>query len=113
VIADWAARRVKAGLRPFHDRFPTKRGEMVATIEELQSHQFVLIDLEGTASRLLSRAFARSSLSLPLILHRSTRLPPAVQLVREEGEALNAPSHTGWSIAVTRRDSYTQFPAHR
>jgi hypothetical protein len=27
VIADWAARRVKAGLiRPFHDRFPTKRG---------------------------------------------------------------------------------------
>ena len=42
-----------------------KEGEMVATIGELsQSHQFVLIDLEGTASRLLSRAFARSSLVL-------------------------------------------------
>jgi chromosome partitioning protein len=36
---------------------------MVATIGELsRSHEFVLIDLEGTASRLLSRVFARSHL---------------------------------------------------
>jgi chromosome partitioning protein len=63
VIADWAARRVKAGLHvPFTIVSRPKEGEMVATIGELsQSHQFVLIDLEGTASRLLSRAFARSS----------------------------------------------------
>jgi len=38
---------------------------MVATIGELaQNHDWVLIDLEGTASRLLSRAFARSHLVL-------------------------------------------------
>ena len=61
IDSDWAARRVKAGLHvPFTIVSRPKEGEMVATIGELsQSHQFVLIDLEGTASRLLSRAWTK------------------------------------------------------
>src|SRR6476660_4532721 len=66
VIADWAARRAKDGLKvPFTVVSRPKEAEMVATIAQLaQSHDWVLIDLEGTASRLLSRAFARSHLVL-------------------------------------------------
>ena len=80
---------------------------MVATIGELsQSHQFVLIDLEGTASRLLSRAFARSSLVL-IPLNPSpidARLAAsAVQLVQEEGEALER--------SIPYRLVYSCYPA--
>jgi chromosome partitioning protein len=108
VIADWAARRVKAGLHvPFTIVSRPKEGEMVATIGELsQSHQFVLIDLEGTASRLLSRAFARSSLVL-IPLNPSpidARLAAsAVQLVQEEGEALER--------SIPYRLVYSCYPA--
>jgi chromosome partitioning protein len=93
VIADWASRR-RHGAQdvPFTIVARPKEAEMVATIGELsQIHDFVLIDLEGTASRLLSRAFARSHLIL-IPLNPSpidARLAAAaVQLVHEEGEAL-------------------------
>jgi chromosome partitioning protein len=93
VIADWASRRAKGGLAvPFTVVLRPKEAEMVATIAQLaQTHDWVLIDLEGTASRLLSRAFARSHLVL-IPLNPSpidARLAAAaVQLVHEEGEAL-------------------------
>jgi chromosome partitioning protein len=93
VIADWAARRVKDGLQvPFSVVSRPKEGEMVATIGQLtQTHDWVLVDLEGTASRLFSRALARSNLVL-IPLNPSpidARLAAAaVQLVLEESEAL-------------------------
>ena len=93
VIADWASRRRQGAQDvPFTIVARPKEAEMVATIGELsQIHDFVLIDLEGTASRLLSRAFARSHLIL-IPLNPSpidARLAAAaVQLVHEEGEAL-------------------------
>ena len=93
VIADWAARRVKDGLQvPFSVVLRPKEGEMVATIGQLaQTHDWVLVDLEGTASRLFSRALARSNLVL-IPLNPSpidARLAAAaVQLVLEESEAL-------------------------
>jgi chromosome partitioning protein len=108
VIADWGARRTKAGLRvPFSVVSRPKEGEMVATIGQLaQSHDWVLIDLEGTASRLLSRALARSHLVL-IPLNPSpidARLAAtAVQLVHEESEALER--------AIPYRLVYSCYPA--
>ena len=93
VIADWAARRVKDGLQvPFSVVSRPKEGEMVATVgQHTQTHDWVLVDLEGTASRLFSRALARSNLVL-IPLNPSpidARLAAAaVQLVLEESEAL-------------------------
>ena len=80
---------------------------MVATIGQLaQSHDWVLIDLEGTASRLLSRALARSHLVL-IPLNPSpidARLAAtAVQLVLEETEALER--------AIPYRLVYSCYPA--
>jgi chromosome partitioning protein len=108
VIADWAARRTKDGLKvPFTVVSRPKEAEMVATIGQLaQSHDWVLIDLEGTASRLLSRAFARSHLVL-IPLNPSpidARLAAAaVQLVHEEGEALER--------SIPYRLIYSCYPA--
>ena len=66
VIVDWAKRREDLGLRtPFHVVGRPKEAEMVSTIGQLsQEYDWILIDLEGTASRLMSRAFARSNLVL-------------------------------------------------
>ena len=108
VIADWAARRVKDGLRvPFSVVSRPKEGEMVATIGQLtQTHDWVLVDLEGTASRLFSRALARSNLVL-IPLNPSpidARLAAAaVQLVLEESEALER--------SIPYRLVYSCYPA--
>jgi chromosome partitioning protein len=108
VIADWAARRVKDGLQvPFSVVSRPKEGEMVATIGQLtQTHDWVLVDLEGTASRLLSRALARSHLVL-IPLNPSpidARLAAAaVQLVLEESEALER--------SIPYRLVYSCYPA--
>ena len=108
VIADWAARRVKDGLRvPFSVVSRPKEGEMVATIGQLtQTHDWVLVDLEGTASRLFSRALARSHLVL-IPLNPSpidARLAAAaVQLVLEESEALER--------SIPYRLVYSCYPA--
>ena len=108
VIADWAARRVKDGLQvPFSVVSRPKEGEMVATIGQLtQTHDWVLVDLEGTASRLLSRALARSNLVL-IPLNPSpidARLAAAaVQLVLEESEALER--------SIPYRLVYSCYPA--
>jgi chromosome partitioning protein len=93
VIVDWAKRREDQGLRiPFHVVGRPKEAEMVSTIGQLsQEYDWILIDLEGTASRLMSRAFARSNLVL-IPLNPSpidARLAAhAVKLVIEESEAL-------------------------
>ena len=108
VIADWDARRVKDGLQvPFSVVSRPKEGEMVATIGQLtQTHDWVLVDLEGTASRLLSRALARSHLVL-IPLNPSpidARLAAAaVQLVLEESEALER--------SIPYRLVYSCYPA--
>ena len=108
VIADWAARRVKDGLQvPFSVVSRPKEGEMVATIGQLtQTHDWVLVDLEGTASRLFSRALARSNLVL-IPLNPSpidARLAAAaVQLVLEESEALER--------SIPYRLVYSCYPA--
>ena len=108
VIADWAARRVKDGLRvPFSVVSRPKEGEMVATIGQLaQTHDWVLVDLEGAASRLFSRASARSNLVL-IPLNPSpidARLAAAaVQLVLEESEALER--------SIPYRLVYSCYPA--
>jgi chromosome partitioning protein len=93
VIVDWATRRANNGLHvPFRVVSRPKESDMVATVGQLTRElDWVLIDLEGTASRLVSRAFARSNLVL-IPLNPSpidARLAAqAVKLVFEEGEAL-------------------------
>lgn len=108
VIDGWAKSRAEAGRAiPFTVVSRPKESDMVSTIGELtQSHDFVLIDLEGTASRMLSRAFARSNLVL-IPLNPSpidARLAAdAVRLVYEEGEALDR--------QISYRLVYSRYPA--
>lgn len=107
VIAGWSESRRKAGrAAPFTVVSRPTEAAMVTTIAELaQTHDFVLIDLEGTASRLLSRAFARSHLVL-IPMNPSpidARLAAdAVRLVYEEGEALER--------AIPYRLVYSRYP---
>lgn len=98
IIAKWANQRIDDGVEvPFTVVAGPKEAEMVSLVGSLsQQHQFVLIDLEGTASRMMSRAFARSNLVLipfnpsPI----DARLAAdAVKLVYEEGEALERHIH--------------------
>ena len=93
IIARWAEQRESEGREvPFTVVAGPKEAEMVGLVSRLSAeHQFVLIDLEGTASRIMSRAFARSNLVVipfnpsPI----DARLAAdAVQLVDEESEAL-------------------------
>lgn len=93
IIAKWAKTREEEGRGvPFTIISRPKEAEMVTTIAELsKTHPFVLVDLEGTASRMVSRAFARSNLVL-IPLNPSPidagLAAEAVRLVHEEGEAL-------------------------
>ena len=69
-----------------------EESELIRTITTLaREKQFVLIDLEGTASRTVSRAFARSDLVL-IPLNPSPidarQAAAAVRLVHEESEVL-------------------------
>ena len=92
VIQRWAQRRTKKGLElPLTITARPEEGEMINTLAELNgSHDFVLIDLEGTASRLLSRAIGRSNLVI-IPLNPSpidAELAAAsVRLVKEEIQA--------------------------
>src|SRR3546814_5284324 len=68
---------------------------MINTVDQLaKEYQFVIVDLEGTASRMTSRAFARSHLVLvpfnqsPIDAELAAN---AVQLIHEESEALQRP----------------------
>lgn len=93
VIGDWHDQRIAAGRSSPFDvvERPTEK-DMVSTVTALsKSHDFVLIDLEGVATRMVSRALARSNLVLipmnasPVDAKLAAK---AVDLVAEEEEAL-------------------------
>ncbi len=108
VIAGWSHNRTASGTNvPFLTLPRPKETELISTIGELgKQYDFILIDLEGTASRLLSRAFARSHLVL-IPLNPSpidARLAAdAVRLVYEESEALER--------QIPYRIVYSRYPA--
>lgn len=89
-IRTWAATgKTKAGLHVFGD---VSENTIVRIIEsEAATKQFVFVDLEGTASRLVSRAISRASLVVvpmqpsPLDSEQAGR---ALALVQEEEEVL-------------------------
>lgn len=93
IIAGWGRKRTEQGRPlPFEIVAGPKESELVRLIDHYtQSHDFVLIDLEGTASRMTSRALARSHLVLiPFNLSPidAELAANAVALIQEEAEAL-------------------------
>ena len=93
IIAKWGQKRKDAGRgQPFKIVSSPKESELVKVLDGLTaSHDFVLIDLEGTASRMTSRALARSHLVLiPFNLSPidAELAANAVGLIHEEAEAL-------------------------
>lgn len=93
IIAGWGRKRSDQhkGL-PFEIIASPKESELVRVIDRYTAtHDFVLIDLEGTASRMTSRALARSHLVLiPFNLSPidAELAANAVALIQEEAEAL-------------------------
>lgn len=93
IIAGWARKRTEQGKAlPFEIIASPKESELIGLIDRLTpAHDFVLIDLEGTASRMTSRALARSHLVLiPFNLSPidAELAANAVALIQEEAEAL-------------------------
>lgn len=93
IIAGWGRKRSEQGRGlPFEIVAGPKESELVKLIDRYtQTHDFVLIDLEGTASRMTSRALARSHLVLiPFNLSPidAELAANAVALIQEEAEAL-------------------------
>jgi chromosome partitioning protein len=93
IIAGWARKRAEQGKAlPFEIIASPKESELIGMIDRLTpAHDFVLIDLEGTASRMTSRALARSHLVLiPFNLSPidAELAANAVALIQEEAEAL-------------------------
>ena len=93
IIAGWSRKRTEQGKDiPFEIITGPKESELVRLIDQhTASHDFVLIDLEGTASRMTSRALARSHLVLiPFNLSPidAELAANAVGLIQEEAEAL-------------------------
>lgn len=93
IIAGWSRKRTEQGKAiPFEIITGPKESELVRLIDQhTASHDFVLIDLEGTASRMTSRALARSHLVLiPFNLSPidAELAANAVGLIQEEAEAL-------------------------
>jgi chromosome partitioning protein len=93
IIAGWGRKRADKGMSlPFEIVAGPKESELVKLIDRYTvSHDFVLIDLEGTASRMTSRALARSHLVLiPFNLSPidAELAANAVALIQEEAEAL-------------------------
>ncbi|MDR6710230.1 chromosome partitioning protein [Novosphingobium sp. 1748] len=93
IIEKWATKRRNAG-RPLPYRViprPTE-SEMIGTIDRISKEdQFVIIDLEGSASRMTSRALARSHMVLvPFNLSPidAELAAQAVKAIQEEEEAL-------------------------
>jgi chromosome partitioning protein len=93
IIAKWAAKRTQAGKGVPYTVVPRPtEGEMIQTIERLsETHSIVIIDLEGAASRMTSRALARSHMVL-IPFNQSPvdaeLAATAVALIEEESEAL-------------------------
>lgn len=93
IIAGWGRRRAAERKQlPFEIVSSPKESELVKVIDRCSAeHDIVLIDLEGTASRMTSRALARSHLVLvPFNLSPidAELAANAVLLIQEESEAL-------------------------
>lgn len=93
IIAKWAAKRKQAGKPLPYTVIPRPtESEMIQTIERLAAeHAMVIIDLEGAASRMTSRALARSHIVLVPFNQSpvdAELAATAVALIAEEGEAL-------------------------
>lgn len=93
IIAKWAAKRANAKKAMPYTVVPRPtEGEMIQTIERLAGeHSIVIIDLEGAASRMTSRALARSHMVLVPFNQSpvdAELAATAVALIDEEGEAL-------------------------
>ena len=93
IVYNWGRQREEANKPvPLSIAPAPEESELIRTISTLAvEKQFVLIDLEGTASRTVSRAFARSDLVL-IPLNPSPidarQAAAAVRLVHEESEVL-------------------------
>ncbi len=91
-IKAWATGPSKATVRVLSD---ITESRIVSVIDvERAERQFVIVDLEGTASRMVSRAIARSDLVLiPMQASAvdAAQAARAVGLVREEEQVLNRP----------------------
>lgn len=96
VIANWAQRRTQAGLPlPFTVTTCSNESTMIRTIDALQKEaDIVLIDLEGTASQMITRALARAKLVLVPFNESpvDARLAgSAVELIDREAETFRRP----------------------
>lgn len=93
IIEKWAAKREAAGRDlPYRVIPRPTESEMIGTIDRISKEdQFVIIDLEGSASRMTSRALARSHMVLvPFNLSPidAELAAQAVKAIQEEEEAL-------------------------
>ena len=88
-IVDWRSGASAVALNVIGD---VTEGSIIRVIREHRAkHQFVFVDLEGTASRLVSRAITQADLVLiPLQASGvdARQASRAVELIREEEEAL-------------------------
>src|SRR3546814_17020715 len=71
IIAKWHERRTAEGrASPFAAIAKQSEGAMINTVDQMEKdYQLVIVDLEGTASHMTSRAFARSHLVLAPFTH--------------------------------------------
>lgn len=93
IIEKWATKRKAAGRTlPYRIIPRPTESEMIGTIDRVSKEdEFVIIDLEGSASRMTSRALARSHLVLvPFNLSPidAELAAQAVRAIKEEEEAL-------------------------
>lgn len=100
-IADWATQGSATGLQVLGG---VDERAITSTIDrEVRDRDFVVVDLEGTASRLVSRALGRSDLVLiPLQASAvdAKQAARAVSLVREEEEVTRR--HIPFRVLFTR-----------
>lgn len=86
-IVDWKSGPSKSTVRVIGD---VSESSVISVIqEEAKARQFVVVDLEGTASRLVSRAIARASLVLIPLQGSAVdarQASRAIGLIREEEE---------------------------
>jgi chromosome partitioning protein len=106
IITKWAAKRAEAGRElPYSVTSQPKEAAMIETIAQLANeNDMVIIDLEGTASRMMSRALIRSHLVLVPFNQSpvdAELAAAAVSLIQEEEEAVERKIRSGWYEAAT------------